>query len=88
MGKRSEQNTVQHHPMIKAVEIGIICALLPLVLRDTVLLPTRVAYPLGFLLGCVACYFVPPRIGLTFRIWLLVSALFAALLFIYEILVS
>jgi hypothetical protein len=88
MGKYSDEATSRRDWIVKAAEIGTCCTLFALILRDTRLLPTAVAYPLGILFGCIAVYFVPPRAGPRFRIWVAVSALMAALLFIYEILVS
>ncbi len=88
MGKNSDEPTAGRDWVVKAAEIGSCCTLLGLILRDTRLFPTAVAYPLGILLGCIAVYFVPPRTGPRFRIWVAVSALMAALLFIYEILIS
>jgi hypothetical protein len=88
MGKCSDEATVQSNWIVKAAEIGTCCTLSALILRETHLLPTAVDYPLGSLLGSIAVYFVPPRIGPRFRIWVAVSALMAALLFVYEILVT
>jgi len=88
MGRNSDDRSAGRDWIVKAAEIGICCTLLALILRDTHLVPTAVAYPLGILLGCIGVYFVPPRTGPRFRIWVAVSALMAALLFIYEILVS
>lgn len=88
MGEYSDEPTARRNWIVKAAEIGICCTLLALILRETSLLPTAIAYPLGILLGTIAVYFVPPRIGPRFRIWVAVSAVVAALLFIYETLVS
>ena len=87
MGEYSDEPAAHRNWIVKAAEIGSCCTLLALILRETRLLPTAAAYPLGILLGTIAVYFVPPRTGPRFGIWVAVGALMAAFLFIYEVLV-
>ena len=84
----SDEVTVRGGWTLKAAEIGGICTVFALILRDSGLLPTAEAYPLGILLGGIAAYFLPPRIGPSFKICVGVSALMAGLLLLYLILVK
>lgn len=88
MRTNSDHANVRGGWVFKAAEIGVCCTAVALILRDIRVMPSALANPCGILLGGIAAYIIPPRVGPTFKFWVGVSALVAGLLFVFEILVS